>query len=285
MDETRTFGWQGFTFQTPKSWELSSFAGSYKSGALFLDDLYGTRLALKWAYEKKPPSEKEIRSRVEDFLKKLAKKEGVKWSFRGTLSVGKHKAVAFSWRSKESLAKGFSWYCDKTRRAVILQVVERVSSGKSYAKDIASTFNCHPKGPYRLWTPPNVVLEVRNEFDLVRAKVMTGLSMLHFKRGRFLPKELVVVSRGLARAYFKDSSLRDWLRDIDRLFKLGLRLPKKVSDLDPLSENSFKVRTKRLLFSYVVATKYFEHRDALVVVLAKGLRAEDLRYIVRVKAP
>ena len=73
VDQTHRFAWDGFSFQVPHDWNLSSYALRPKVSRIQMEDDEALRLEMEWIRTQKPINRSRLHKRWAQAAKKLAK--------------------------------------------------------------------------------------------------------------------------------------------------------------------------------------------------------------------
>jgi hypothetical protein len=186
---THVLGWQGLTVTLPEEWNLAVFAGNNEKGNLRVDDGDGPRLELRWEQPKGSPDLERSIEQFLDHLEKDAKKRGQPSRRAKDPKLvqrsrkRKSQLVNFGWvgeRSEEIIGQGWGlgWQCAECGRVVVAHLIgrglENPGRTQRLAAAVLDTLECHGSGGWRTWGAFGLQLELPEEFQLGRAKLMTG---------------------------------------------------------------------------------------------------------------
>lgn len=193
---THLLGWQGLTATLPENWNLASFGGGAEAGNLRVDDEDGPRLEIRWEQPKNSVDlDKSLRSFLEQ-LEKRARKEKKNFELvPDARVVSKHRKrkehlQSFGWVGEEEdiagQGWGVLWKCADCGRVVLSHVIGRGTENpdkiKRLANEILSSLECHGQGGWQTWSLFDLQLDVPIEFELERAKLLTGRIELEWLR-------------------------------------------------------------------------------------------------------
>lgn len=236
--ETQLFGWQGLTAITPQDWTLRSFSGAHDKGNLRLVDDDGLRLEILW---EKPRAGADVAKSIEVFLSGLEKEaKKKKKAFRRAdhphlvdkKGRNRPQLVNFGWIGEAddptaSQGWGSAWECGQCGRVVVAHVVGRrgEATGKvqRLAGEVLSSLECHGSGGWETWSVFGLRLEVPEEFQLGRAKLLTGRLEIEWLRSTkvssMLPvpiwlkrdQRIAVQRVSAANVLLEQETLEDWI--------------------------------------------------------------------------
>lgn len=197
--DTHLLGWQGLTVTLPADWNLASFGGDATKGDLRVNDADGPRLELRW---EKPPKEIDLERSVEQFTTQLArnaKKKGEAFQLvenphlLSKSRMSKAQLVNFGWVGERgaSLAGqgwGTAWQCAACGRVVVAHLIgrglEKQDKTQRLAVEIISSLECHGTGGWQTWSVFDLQLDVPEEFQLTRAKLLLNRLELAWAKPR-----------------------------------------------------------------------------------------------------
>ncbi|RLE82463.1 MAG: hypothetical protein DRJ51_01370 [Thermoprotei archaeon] len=222
----KVFGWRGFTFRIPETWELVHEKIGKKDGAFRIEDEYGPRMELSW--ERVPFTQMpEPKESFEKMLKAMKKKnQNLKSTGRREVQVYGHDGIASRLSfDEEHDAVVLHWYCEKSERLCTLFLYTLRKEYEKYSaifNDIHRSLKCH--GEKNFWYFYGFKMVLPNDFKLVYYRVTTGLSVARFYRKK--DNSYIILSyNGMANILLKEyySSLEDWYsqvvrKDVEKLF-------------------------------------------------------------------
>jgi len=105
---------------------------------------------------------------------------------------GKHQVVNFGWTGdREAVAGhgwGVSWHCAGCGRVMVAHLIgrgrERPEKMQRLAGEILASLECHGSGGWQTWSVFGLRVEIPEEFELARSKLMAGRLELSWKRAR-----------------------------------------------------------------------------------------------------
>ena len=236
--ETQLFGWQGLTAITPHDWTLRSFSGSHEKGNLRLVDDESLRLEILW---EKPRAGADVAKSIDKFLSGLEKEATKKKkAFRRAdhpnlvdkKGRNRPQLVNFGWIGEPDDATasqgwGSAWECGQCQRVVVAHVVgrrgEAVGKVQRLAGEVLSSLECHGCGGWQTWSVFGLRLEVPEEFQLGRAKLLTGRLEIEWVRptkvNSMLPvpvwmkrdQRIAVQRVSAANVLLENETLQDWI--------------------------------------------------------------------------
>ncbi|HEX8237869.1 MAG TPA: hypothetical protein VF600_18155 [Abditibacteriaceae bacterium] len=236
--ETHLVAWQGLSATTPADWNLALFGGDRRSGHLRVDDVDGPRLELRW---EKPTKAIDLERSVDDFLGRIGrqlKKQKEEFSIaedkrivsksRPHTARRKDGLVHFGWSGERDApigqGWGAAWQCPDCGRVVVAHIIgrgrERSDKVQRLAGEVLASMSCHGKGGWQTWSVFDLSVDIPEEFDLSRAKLLTGRLELEWALPRaggmlrsFQRDERLQLGRwSLADTILRHESLHDWAR-------------------------------------------------------------------------
>lgn len=236
--DTHLVAWQGLSATTPVEWNLAQFAGDRRRGHLRVDDPDGPRLELLW---EQPAKAVDLERSVDDFMKRIGrqlKKQNEEFAIaedkrivaksRPHTARRKDGLVHFGWSGERDAAVGqgwgAAWQCPDCGRVVVAHIIgrgrERPEKVQRLAGEVLASMSCHGKGGWQTWSVFDLSVDIPEEFDLARAKLLTGRLELEWALPRasgmmrsFTRDERLQLGRwSLADTILRHESLHDWAR-------------------------------------------------------------------------
>ncbi len=230
--EKHLLGWQGLTIMLPKNWNLAQFGGTHRKGQLRADDEDGPRLEISW---EKPSKAVDIPTSVQRFLQTLerdAKKRKSRFVPEDKARVvaksrkRKDQLTSFGWTGERDEPNGqgwgVAWHCPDCGRVVVGHVIGRGSEKPDRVRELAASvlesLECHGQGGWETWSVFDLRLEVPQEFELERAKLVTGKLELEWIRPRPAgamawskrDERLALARFSLASSVLHEEDLEEW---------------------------------------------------------------------------
>lgn len=178
--EFTTLGWQGFTFEVPKSWILVGEKGSFTHGVLQLGDGIFPRFKIKWSSSASNLS--KLTKEYESSLRKTYKNITIlrKWK----KCIMEHESVLFHWESIP--AEGFAgmWNCYRSNRNVILEFSFRTEEFWRYLSLFVRTIGsvrCHSTDQLILWRIAGIQALLPIHYELNERAFTPNHTYLRFK--------------------------------------------------------------------------------------------------------
>jgi hypothetical protein len=239
--------WQGFRFEHPDDWAVSSVTGDRRSGYLRLNSSGTVSCQIRWQASKKEP---DLRRRLEsyfDLLRRDAKRGKV--DFRSDVEADSNTLV-YRWLGVGQ-GRGAILYCPNSRRVFFVEVSgRRKDSLLPELRRTLGAFQSHQGARLEEWSMFGLRLRAPASMRLERRRFLSGRTDLMLAR----PGLRIEAQRwALAEQLIARHGLENWAR-------AALRLPGAVCT--PSSEGlSFEVRRRiRLLAGDLRA--FVSHDDA-----------------------
>jgi len=231
--ERHLVGWQGMTMVVPANWNPGKFGGDRKKGDLRLDDEDTARMELRWEAS---PSTPNVAKSVEDFLKRISK-EGKKHGTELKILEDarpvsrnrkeKEQITNFGWIGSPNQAVGcgygVSWYCETCKRVTFAHVLarggEKPAKLERLAGEVLTSLECHGDGGWDVWSAFDVKLEIPEEFELTKARLLLNQVELAWARSapgftRFKrPERLALRRYPVANVILDRRDLRAWAEE------------------------------------------------------------------------
>ncbi len=230
--EKHLLGWQGLTITLPENWNLAQFGGTHRKGQLRADDEDGPRLELSWEESAKTI---DIAKSVAQFLQTLersAKKQKTRFAPEEKSRVvsksrkRKEQLTSFGWTGeRDEIAGqgwGVAWQCPDCKRVVVGHIIGRGQEKPERVRELASSvlesLECHGQGGWETWSVFDLHVEIPQEFELERARLVTGRLELEWMRARaaaILPwtkrdERMTLARFSLAASVLHEETIEEW---------------------------------------------------------------------------
>jgi hypothetical protein len=269
------FGWNGLLFIAPQDIRFNRFGGNAKAGTLRLEaeDYF---IEAKWEPIPKrrqsisTVADKFIESMSKEYSKKLkrSKKDSFQILRKEVARVYMHDALYLIVKA-DAEEHYYIWYCDESKRVIILRLVFRIFDNKSknILTNILDGFECHRKET-TIWTLLNTRFETPIDFLLTDVRIAVGRA--HFmlsdrKPTPFMEKisTIVVEYFSMANVIYKDTlgNLNNWFerhydKDLKKLLRKR-RLKFQVKDPRRLKRHKVIVKEAEAKFGLTWRVKAF----------------------------
>lgn len=275
--DTQLLGWQGMTVILPVDWNLASFGGNATSGNLRVDDGDGPRLELRWEQPKNAPNLERSITQFLDRLEREAKKKQQHFQAAdhphlvAKTRKRKGQLVNFGWTGESGDVPaghgwGVAWQCGECGRVVLAHIIgrglEKPEKVQKLASEVLTTLECHGSGGWQTWGLFGLRLEIPEEFQLARAKIVTGRIEIEWIRPR-------------------PPGPRGWTRHEERIRVWRMAAGNVVLDEETLEDWTVRVLAepdKRRRFGEPEATMVHGHEAFLLYGVARHIRQRAVNW-------
>lgn len=214
-DSTRTFAWDGFSFQTPNDWNLSEYSMRRDVSWIRMEDDIAVRLEMEWTRSRRPLDVERIRKRLAVVAKSLTSvgadtspvddlPKG--WSaFLYSLSDGRHLLAAFRLIPDSGFFCLFKLHFESASRREPLRLVRLITA----------TFRIHEAMTIP-WKVFDVGFQLNREFRLIATSFQAGRQLMIFE---WRLRKLHLWFFSLADLILKGKSTKVWCVDFLDGFK------------------------------------------------------------------